>query len=927
MKRSEEVTETLEVLNPEAPDFNCTPNQHFKHSDGCNSCTCAPDGKLARCTRKFCLPPEKREKRSDLLSLPNYDPTAPDFSCTPGERFRADCNRCKCQADGKRATCTRKLCLSPDNTPPPSTNTEVSRERRDTEPQHTLDPNAPDFSCLPNESFKHIDGCNTCSCLPDGKAAMCTLKLCLEPEKRDKRSDLYSLPNYNVHAPDFSCTPGEHFRDECNRCTCRNDGKTAKCTLRLCTPELESLTDRRKRSDLYSLRHIDTSAPDFSCTPGEKFRDDCNRCTCTADGKAAKCTLKLCPPPAATPERRKRSDLYSLKNLNPNSPDFSCTPGEQFRYDCNRCTCGQTGKLAACTFKLCPPEPQQLPVEPQQLPVERQKRSNNEEDANLPTLDPTAPNFICEPGKRFRHPDQCNFCTCSPNGKVARCTAKLCPENESPRNKRSNESKQLKTLDPSAQNFSCTPGESFKHIDGCNTCFCTPDGKRAGCTLIGCNVRIPIVQTNEVKPTKLEREKRELKTLDPTVKGFSCTPGQSFRHIDGCNTCVCQQNGRDAGCTLKLCLRKREATELKTLDPSVEGFSCTPGVSFRHIDGCNTCFCADDGKTAGCTEIGCISNLPQLVQIQETVEPKREKRELKTLDPTAAGFSCTPGESFRHIDGCNTCVCHQNGKVAGCTLKLCLRKREVSEAASEVTPTTITPEPDTAVSSTTVKSTVCTPGESYYDGCNWCSCGDDGLPHACTLRYCITLEESTRIKDLAKAIDEKGPVVVSSPSETETKTENAVDVNNVPGETAASRKKRDVMYKDPSAPNFSCSPGAQFYHVDGCNTCLCSGDGKTAACTLRQCLSPPTTTPRPGEVASIQTCVPGSKFLSDDGCNTCTCSLDGKQVGCTLMYCEKKTTPAPIGQVQRPDHLVGMIADRIQNIAQNNDRLIFARQT
>ncbi|KAH3835748.1 hypothetical protein DPMN_109109 [Dreissena polymorpha] len=31
-------------------------------------------------------------------------------------------------------------------------------------------------------------------------------------------------------------------------------------------------------------------------------------------------------------------------------------------------------------------------------------------------------------------------------------------------------------------------------------------------------------------------------------------------------------------------------------------------------------------------------------------------------------------------------------------------------------------------------------GQSYYDGCNTCQCGVNGMPTICTLRYCLFYE-------------------------------------------------------------------------------------------------------------------------------------------------------------------------------------------
>ena len=86
----------------------------------------------------------------------------------------------------------------------------------------------------------------------------------------------------------------------------------------------------------------------LKCVPGTTFRDaeDCNDCFCTERGEVA-CTDMLCS------ERVKRS-------LDPTAPDFSCTPGMSFKWDCNTCTCMANGKFAACTMMACLPKGLQI---------------------------------------------------------------------------------------------------------------------------------------------------------------------------------------------------------------------------------------------------------------------------------------------------------------------------------------------------------------------------------------------------------------------------------------------------------------------------------------------------------------------------------------------------------------------------------------
>lgn len=84
------------------------------------------------------------------------------------------------------------------------------------------------------------------------------------------------------------------------------------------------------------------------------------------------------------------------------------------------------------------------------------------------------------------------------------------------------------------------------------------------------------------------------------VKANSCvdqetvyTPGDSFPASDGCNTCVCGDNGQIA-CTKIAC----------PVSCTYNGISYLVGDSFPKGDECNECTCQDGGQV-GCTEIFC----------------------------------------------------------------------------------------------------------------------------------------------------------------------------------------------------------------------------------------------------------------------------------------------------------------------------------
>lgn len=141
--------------------------------------------------------------------------------------------------------------------------------------------------------------------------------------------------------------------------------------------------------------------------------------------------------------------------------------------------------------------------------------------------------------------------------------------------------------------------------------------------MIGC-IKLDQATVTEVENIKTETSivnKRD--TLRSTNK---CTPGQSFLAEDGCNTCRCNADGTPGGCTFKLCPTRHVRSDKNTNNPDKTAFSCSPGEAFKHSDGCNDCVCSNDGKNAACTLKLCVDM------------PKR--------DPYADNYHCTPGSTF-----------------------------------------------------------------------------------------------------------------------------------------------------------------------------------------------------------------------------------------------------------------------------------------
>lgn len=111
-------------------------------------------------------------------------------------------------------------------------------------------------------------------------------------------------------------------------------------------------------------------------------------------------------------------------------------------------------------------------------------------------------------------------------------------------------------------------------------------------------------------------------------EGQTYAVGESFPSSDGCNTCFCGENGQ-VGCTKRACLATC----------TYAGRTYPVGESFPASDGCNECTCGPDGQV-GCTKIFCPG-------------------------PSCEGVTCRPGT---HCSICRTAsgpgpVCLPDGAV------------------------------------------------------------------------------------------------------------------------------------------------------------------------------------------------------------------------------------------------------------------------
>ncbi|XP_058463408.1 kielin/chordin-like protein [Malaya genurostris] len=337
----------------------CEPGSNFMVD--CNTCRCSADGKMVACTRKFCIPdvqsddPKASNDSSNGIEREDEQIQTNGQVCTPNEVKWEECNRCKCAANGIGWFCTRKGCL-----PREKRATNVQRSAQQCTPGTsfksadgcndcfctetgiaacTLKFCFPQGSlrkkreapkeCEPGSKFKSADGCNDCFCTETGIAA-CTLRFCLPPKQ--KRAALEIQPPATKQ-----CVPGTSFKssDGCNDCFCTDTG-IAACTLKFCFPT-KSKREAPAKQD---------------CVPGTSFKskDGCNDCFCTDNGLAV-CTAKFC----LTRSRRTPNNNLPRSEIAPGAPGFSCEPRKSFKFECNQCHCDSSGTQAACTFKYCVP--------------------------------------------------------------------------------------------------------------------------------------------------------------------------------------------------------------------------------------------------------------------------------------------------------------------------------------------------------------------------------------------------------------------------------------------------------------------------------------------------------------------------------------------------------------------------------------------
>jgi len=191
------------------------------------------------------------------------------------------CNQCKCIESG--SACTKRLCPSDAS----SRSAEANKCVDNKGVLHAV-----------NETYTHVDGCNTCKCSSFGGA--CTRKFCVKKENRVVSSCLDSDGNEKALNEEWL------DKDGCNNCVCGILGSI--CTEKLCGVHrtYENEKDQVKVHEFIHNEHgtiVDESGDQYckddkgnTQWPGNTWltEDSCNVCHCIGNGSAPLCSKMGC---------------------------------------------------------------------------------------------------------------------------------------------------------------------------------------------------------------------------------------------------------------------------------------------------------------------------------------------------------------------------------------------------------------------------------------------------------------------------------------------------------------------------------------------------------------------------------------------------------------------------------------------------------
>lgn len=262
----------------------------------------------------------------------------------------------------------------------------------------------------------------------------------------------------------------------------------------------------------------------------------------------------------------------------------------------------------------------------------------------------------------------------------------------------------------------------------------------AAFALIHCSGAVVPIGTNSSNGMMLQKNPDGTATGDGATcsfSGMSSKVGDSFMSSDGCNDCKCMMDG--VYCTVRSCSGGDDAGTSGSGDCIYGGKSYKAGETFKSTDGCNSCGCNAGGPVT-CTAMACAAP-----------------------GCSYGGKTYAVGDSFKSTDGCNSCSCTASGQVP-CTTMACATDAGPAPADcsnSGACPGPAPGAPNYRCADGTTGGPVCADngrgtcgwmmrsctcsyggktfqaGDSFpaSDGCNTCSCGNDGQT-SCTKRAC-----------------------------------------------------------------------------------------------------------------------------------------------------------------------------------------------
>jgi len=639
-KRNEEGICAWEIIECPA---ECTAGEKREATDGCNTCECTEDGTWA-CTEEACPPSCGPDDCGPPLGMPNYE-------CPDGETM-AGPGDCVLTEDGQ---CGWEIIECPPE-------------------------------CAAGEKKDADDGCNTCECTEEGTWA-CTDMACPKECGDDDCGPALGMPNYLCPDGVTMAGPGDCILQEDDQC----GWEIVECPA--------------------------------ECTVGETkdAGDGCNTCECTEDGTWA-CTEMICPAcevddcgpkpgipnklcadgktmsgPGDCVEQKDGSCAWEIIECPDECPPFKCPPG-QMPLDTDNDGCNDSCKGTS----ICPP----FKCPAGETPVDTDDDGCN--DSCEPKI--VCPPFTCPTGEapvdtdKDGCNDSCEACTpiaClkgqkqvdtdndgCPDKCYSDCTPMgLCPMDQWPAD-----------TDGDGCPDQCVPKGTCQTVCDCydsgatfpKPCNASCEGcgpywtcSKTGTCAPACGPIPDEVQlcSDEVCPPILCEDGAEPMDLSGNgcpetcvPSGSMCTPGDSQPADDGCNTCICMNDGQWActkmlcpscpppapptgdGCAQVIAYAKHPVTGeccqygnpcvtpkgwdvFLSMDACENAGGCMAGEEKPAGDGCNTCTCDANGKWA-CTDMAC-------------------------------GAQCQPGDTKEADDGCNTCICMNDGQWA-CTKKLCI---------------------------------------------------------------------------------------------------------------------------------------------------------------------------------------------------------------------------------------------------------------